>query len=445
MHYLLKRYIFSSLLICISIAHANYSIKPGKRSRTAIDRLPFHTVADMKQVPQRTSYYAKQLIPLSRSKQKRYDRAYNKRYFAPWRMRKIDEPEADLTWQIRFVQKRKIYDSRRHLLLPKVWQWWIKNSNLENIDTIKAKAISIRHTNLRAFPTDTPVYRDPWKSTEGFPFDYNQNSELHLNVPLYISHYSRDRKWAFVHAGHAFGWVRFSDIALVGNDFAKRFKTGHYAISTRDNLFLYRDKKRFSILKLGTFFPLSRNGKLLSLATRNSKGYAVLKKLRKPSDALVATKPVAFTPGNVAYISQQFHNEPYGWGGKLSTRDCSATTRDFLGCFGIYLDRNSAKQAKSGSSITIKGVEKSAKKEAIIRYAKPFRSLLYVPGHIGLYLGQYRGEPVILHTYWGVRLKNWEKYTLARTIITTTEPGKELPNIREQSKLINTLQKIINF
>ena len=427
------------------MAHAGYSIKPGRRPPSAIDRLPFHSVADMKQVPQRTSTYAKQLTPLSWAKQKQYDRTYNKRYFAPWQMKRMNEPEADLTWQIRFVQKRKIYDGRKHLLSSKVWQWWIKNSNLDNIDTVKGRAISIRATSLRAFPTDTPAYRDPWKSTEGFPFDYNQNSELHLNVPLYISHYSRDRKWAFVHAGHAFGWVKFSDIALAGNDFIKRFKTGHYAISTKDNLFLYKERKPISLLKLGTLFPLSRNGKLLSLATRNNKGYAVLKRLKKPSDALVAAKPVAFTPGNVAYISQQFRNEPYGWGGKLSTRDCSATTRDFLGCFGIYLDRNSAKQAKNGSSITIKGMKKRAKKEAIIRYAKPFRSLLYVPGHIGLYLGQYKDEPIILHTYWGIRLNNWEKYTLARTIITTTEPGKELPNIREKSKLINTLQKIINF
>ena len=433
------------LLVCTAIIEAGYSIKAGKRSRSAIDRLPFHTVADMKRIPQRTSYYAKQLIPLSRSQQLRYDRAYNKRYFAPWSKSGMHEPQKDLTWQVRFVQKRKIYDGRKRVVPAKAWQWWISNSNLENIDTVRGRAISVRHTNLRAFPTNTPAYRDPWKTTEGFPFDYNQNSELHLNVPLYVSHYSRDRKWAFVHAGHAFGWVKFSDIALVNSAFIKRFKTGRYAISTKDNLYLYKDGRKFSILKLGTLFPLSHNKKLLSLSTRNSKGYAVLKKLRKPADAQVAQKPIAFTPGNVAYISQQFRNEPYGWGGKLYTRDCSSTTRDFLGCFGIYLDRNSAKQAKNGKSIKIKGMEKAAKKQAIIRYAKPFRSLLYVPGHIGLYLGSYKGEPVIMHTYWGIRLNNWDKYTLARTIITTTEPGKEHPQIREKSKLINTLQKIINF
>ncbi len=434
------------LLLSLLYLHAGYTLKAGKRARSAIDRLPFHTVADMKRVPQKTSYYAKQLKPLSKSKQKKYDRAYNKRYFAPWTMQSMGEPEADLTWQIRFVQKRKIYDGSKKLISEKAWQWWIKNSHLEAIDTVKGRAISIKHTNLRAYPTDTPAYRDPWKTTEGFPFDYNQNAELHLNVPLYISHYSLDKKWAFVHAGHAFGWVKYSDIALVSSAFIKQFKRGRYAISTRDNLFLYKEGKKQSIIKLGTLFPLSKNGKLLYLATKNSKHYAVRKAIKKPTDAWVAPKPIAFTPGNVAYISQQFRGEPYGWGGKLYTRDCSATTRDFFACFGIYLDRNSAKQAKAGQSLTIKNIkDKTAKKQAIIKHAKPFRSLLYVPGHIGLYLGAYKGEPIIMHTYWGIRLKNWDKYTLSQTIITTTEPGKEHPQIREKSKLINTLKTIVTF
>lgn len=434
------------LLLSLLSLHAGYTLKAGKRARSAIDHLPFHTVADMKHVPQKTSYYAKHLKPLSKSQQKKYDRAYNKRFFAPWTMQSMGEPEADLTWQVRFVQKRKIYDGRKKLIPQKAWQWWIKNSNLENIDTVKERAISIRHTNLRAYPTDTPAYRDPWKTTEGFPFDYNQNSELHLNVPLYISHYSLNKKWAFVHAGHAFGWVKYSDIALVESGFIKQFKRGRYAISTRDNLFLYKEGKKQSIIKLGTLFPLSKNGKLLYLATKNSKHYAVRKAIKKPANAWVAPKPIAFTPGNVAYISQQFRGEPYGWGGKLYTRDCSATTRDFFACFGIYLDRNSAKQAKAGQSLKIKDIkDKTAKKQAIIKHAKPFRSLLYVPGHIGLYLGAYKGEPIIMHTYWGIRLNNWDKYTLSQTIITTTEPGKEHPQIREKSKLINTLKTIVTF
>ena len=50
-----------------------------------------------------------------------------------------------------------------------------------------------------------------------------------------------------------------------------------------------------------------------------------------------------------------------------------------------------------------------------------------------------------MHTYWGIRKKDRTKLITGRTIITTTEPGKERTDIREKSKLINTLKTIVNF
>jgi hypothetical protein len=116
-----------------------------------------------------------------------------------------------------------------------------------------------------------------------------------------------------------------------------------------------------------------------------------------------------------------------------------------MGVFGVFLRRNSSKQALDGNRFTIKGLEKPFKKKTIIKEAKPFRSLLYVPGHVVLYMGQYKGEPVIMHTYWGIRKKDKTKLITGRTIITTTEPGKERADVREESKLINTLQNIVSF
>ncbi len=149
------------------------------------------------------------------------------------------------------------------------------------------------------------------------------------------------------------------------------------------------------------------------------------------------------SPNNATMIARQFYNEPYGWGGLMQTRDCSSFTKDYFAPFGIFLRRNSSKQARDGDYANIRGIPKNKKKQTIISKAKPFQSMLYVPGHIVLYLGQYKGEPVIMHTYWGARLKDGSKKILARTVITTTEPGKELSNIKESSKLANTLKGII--
>jgi len=431
-----------SLLICT--IDARYLILPGVRPKGAIDRLNFHKILDFSTIPQQTSFYAKQIIPFSWSEQQHYARHYISRFFSPWSMSSMHESNNALTWQFKFVQKRVVYGYNRKIIPKSLCKWWIKNSNFKALNTIQAKAISVKHTNLRAFPTIRDIYRSPYKSTEYFPFDYNQNSELHPGVPLYVSHYSLDKKWAFVRAAHTFGWVKLSDIAFVDSNFIQNFRSRNYAITIKDNMLIYKNSTPVSLVKLGTLFPL-KNGKIL-LATRAKDGKAKIAYVPFKNSILIAKFPVKFNQKNVAYISQQFRGEPYGWGGKAFCRDCSATTRDFFAPFGIFLDRNSASQAKEGANvINIKHIPKARKKAIILKYAKPFRSLLYVPGHIVLYLGRYKNEPIVMHTYWGIRLKDWSKYTLSKTIITTTEPGKEHPNIRERSKLINSLQKIINF
>ena len=421
---------------------ANYSLVIGKRPKSSIDRLHFKSVADMKNIPQNLDYYAKQVKPFSYSKMREYDREYNRAYFAPWSIDSITEPKDELFWQVKFVKRRKIYDGNRRVIKKSRWKYWIKNSNFKALNSIRAKAITIKHSNIRAFPTYTPAYLNPKNPTQWFPFDYFQHSAIYPNTPLFISHYSLDKKWAFVQAPFTAGWIKVKDIALVNSNFISKFKSGKYDISIKDDLWLLNGNKRVSLVKLGTIFPLVDNKPVV--AARDGK-YAKVEYLNVQKKGLIAKKPLAFTAKNVAKIAKEFYNEPYGWGGKMQTRDCSATTRDFFAPFGIFLPRNSRKQAKRGRATYIKGLPKSIKKRTITEDAKPFQSLLFVPGHIGIYLGKYKKEPVIMHTYWGVRLKDWSKYPLCRTIITTTEPGKELPNIRKKSKLINTLKYIVNF
>ena len=434
------------LLFSFSNLQADYTLKEGKRIKSKIDRMPKGVVGDMKKIPQDPAFYAKQIKPFSKSEQKKLDKEFNKKYFKPWSITKLDIPKKDFGWEIRFVTKKPIYKAKGKVIPSYVYKKWIRNAQMNKVDSKKYKAITVRRTNVRALPTDTAFYRDPKRTGEGFPFDYNQNSALHINVPLHVSHFSKDKRWAFVRASYSFGWVKLADLAIVNNNFIKKFKNNTYAMTIKDNLRLYNDKnKPCSIVKLGALFPISKDGQRYLIAKRNFKGQARIHKVKVDKPELIAKKPLPFTSENVAMLAKEFYGEPYGWGGSYECRDCSATTRDFLGAFGIFLRRNSSKQAKDGTSTYIKGLRKSAKKKKIIKDAEPFRSLLYVPGHIVLYLGQYKGEPVIMHTYWGIRKNDGTKLITGRTIITTTEPGKERRDIREGSKLINTLKTIVSF
>jgi hypothetical protein len=432
------------LLGSFSTLQAEYILKESSREKSKIDRLPKNKVADMKHIPQDPAYFADQIKPFSKSEQKELDEKFNEKYFKPWSLTSLDIPEKDFGWEIRFVTKKPIYRAKGSIIRPSIYKQWISNANYENVDSKKYKAITVRRTDVKSLPTSSAFYRDPKKTGEGFPFDYNQNSALHINVPLYISHFSKDKKWAFVRASYSFGWVKTSDLALVSSDFIKTFKNGSYAMVIKDNLRLYKNKKDISLVKIGALFPIDEDKKYL-IASRDSKGRAHLEKIEVANSEIIAKKPLPFTAKNVGMLAKEFYGEPYGWGGSYECRDCSATTRDFLGAFGIFLRRNSSKQAEDGNGISIAGLPKAKKKKKIIKDAQPFRSLLYVPGHVVLYLGEYKGEPVIMHTYWGIRKKDRTKLITARTIISSTEPGKELADVREQSKLINTLKTIVNF
>jgi len=440
-----KLALYTLIFLCIQTLQANYTLQKSQRHHTKIDRMPKGVIADMHKIPQNPSYYANQIKPFDTSKQKKLDKAYNKKYFKPWHITSLNLPKQDFGWEVRFVRKKPIYRSWGKVIPSSVYEKWIKNANYQALNTLGYNAITVKRTDVKSLPTSTAFFRDPKKTGEGFPFDYNQNSALHINVPLHISHYSRDKRWAFVRASYSFGWVKVRDLALVNQQFIRYFENDNYAMVIKDDLRLYDEKRHaVSLVKVGALFPISKDKKHYLTAKRDSKGRAQIKKVISTSPTLLAKKPLAFTPRNVALLAKEFYDEPYGWGGSYECRDCSATTRDFLGAFGIFLRRNSSKQAKDGKSTPIKNWPKAYKKKFINQNAEPFRSLLYVPGHIVLYLGQYKGEPVIMHTYWGVRKNNGTKLITGRTIITTTEPGKERRDVKERSKLINTLRSIVN-
>jgi len=435
------------LLLCFSSAQAEYILKEDTRAKSKIDKMPKNSVADMKRIPQNPAYYADQIKPFSKTEQQRLDKQFNKKYFKPWTLSKLDIPKKDFGWEIRFITSKPIYKEKGKVIPPTVYKKWIKNADYDSVNTKGYKAITIKQTNVKALPTSSAYYRDPKKTGEGFPFDYNQNSSLHINIPLFISHFSKDNRWAFVRASYAFGWVKTSDLALVNSDFIKKFKNNNYAMVIKDNLRLYNDNVPLSIIKIGALFPIAKDGVHYLTALRDDMGRAHLQQVKALNDTtqIIAKKPLPFTPQNVSMLAKEFYGEPYGWGGSYECRDCSTTTRDFLGAFGIFLRRNSSEQAKDGKNINIKGLSKKKKKKKIIKEAQPFRSLLHVPGHVGLYLGEYKGEPIIMHTYWGIRKNDRTKIITGRTVITSTEPGKERKDVREKSKLINTFQTIVNF
>ncbi|CAA6798800.1 MAG: Putative lipoprotein [uncultured Sulfurovum sp.] len=443
----MKKIIFTITLTTAlnTLLFAQTTLSLGERSATNIDYMQANEVRDTTHIPQDPTPFTKTIDIMSADEQLEYDRVYNEKFFAPWTQSSVELSQGEKTWQFKYA-KQKTYRSDGQLI-PKSWYTYeISNSNFKDSDTLNIPAITLRHTNLRLYPSSRGIYYDPSRAGEGFPFDYSQNSSVHMNTPIMISHYSLDQLWVYAQTSFASGWIKIEDIAFTNFEFQEKFQNGDYAITVKDNLKLSDDNGEISLVKMGSIFPIDPQTKKYLMAKKDVKGFARLEKITVNDVDIIAHKPIKFNQYNLAYISKQLVGEPYGWGGKEKCRDCSALTRDFFSPFGIYLPRNSRQQANSGNEfMSLKGLDSTQKKKTIIDYAKPFRSMLFVPGHITLYLGEKKGEPIILHNYWGVRLNDGSKRVMGRAIISTTTPGKELDNVRERSMLINTLTGIVNF
>ncbi len=419
-------------------------LNTGYRYKSALDSIPKNSVRDLRTIKQDPSCFSTQIKPMSKKEQKRYDDRYNRKFFKPWFRKTMGLSKREKTWQFVFA-KQKIYTRYSKRLSKKWFNYQIRNSNFKDYQSVLKPAITLRHTDLKIYPTKQDFYYNPKRTGEGFPFDYNQNSSININTPLLVSHYSKDKKWVYVRCSYAYGWLHVSDIAFVDYKFRKKFMNNNYYVTIRDNLFI-KDKKFRTIVKLGTIFPMDKKSKKYMIASKNRKGYADIKLLKSVKKWIIAKKPISFTPSNVALISKQLVGEPYGWGGKMWARDCSSLTKDFFAPFGIFLGRNSKEQSRDGKRVTkIRWLSAKKKKKIILKNAKPFRSLLYVGGHVTLYIGEKNGEPIIMHNYWGSRLKNNKKRIFGRAIISTTEIGKERKDIKRQAMLINTFSKIIYF
>ncbi|MFT7626277.1 MAG: hypothetical protein ACI9WU_005472, partial [Myxococcota bacterium] len=101
-----------------------------------------------------------------------------------------------------------------------------------------------------------------------------------------------------------------------------------------------------------------------------------------------------FTRRHVFEVAMHRLGEAYGWGGYRGNRDCSRYLMDVFATFGVRLSRHSSYQSKSGTrTVELKGMSDNEKAAAIRQAGKDGLVLLYMPGHIMLYLGEDAGRP----------------------------------------------------
>ena len=374
---------------------------------------------------------------------------YFNHYFSPWDSRYVNISKKGATWANRvFCKDKKFFSENTLPWSLKEIEPIIKSTNFDDFNSTNRFAIVSKNTQIRNLPTNKPFFRDFKRAGEGYPFDYMQNSRLHLGTPLLVSHYSSDGSWAFIQNPFSYGWIPSNNIAILDENQTKEYKKFPKIVIIKENAPLYtKHQKFYAHAQIGAILPLIGEDMQFYYS------YIFIDDFKAKSQKieLVIPKsfaknfPLSFEPKNIELIATQLLNQRYGWGGYLKNRDCSAMTKDFFGVFGVWLPRNSAAQKRVGEYVDLSSKSNREKEKLILQKAIPFRTLVYLKGHIMLYIGKSQNRAMVLQNLWGLRTQTdgkTSRYVIGKTIISDLYLGERLKNIKKDSLLIDRVQGI---
>ena len=271
-------------------------------------------------------------------------------------------------------------------------------------------AICVKRDMAMAFPADDflaesedEIFCNQMVVAEAMPF-----------TGVAVLHESRDGEWCFVLDGSYCGWVRKESLAVCRDkeEWLSICQPERFLVVTGCEIIL--DETALDTHTAGMMLPMGTKIKLAEQADERVDGregfgcYLAELPFRREDGSLGTEKawiPVSkavhegyLTMTADAVIGQAFlfQGKIYGWGGSLSSNDCSGFVRQVYSCFGLELPRNSAAIAKI---YDLGGREckymTAGKKKEILR-AVPAGTLLFMDGHLMIYLGMEGEEPYVI-------------------------------------------------
>ena len=334
--------------------------------------------------------------------------AYKKAFFRVWHAdsdESIKETKVPAFFKRFFaaeesLEKSDCYAGNFNPFRTKMKQQLVENTShrtFPNMDPIRGLITTT--TNVRRLPTSEYCWQGVRDAGEGYPFDYFQQTSLWIGTPVMILHQSKDQLWYFVHTPYSNGWVKAKDVVGLSNGQSKQWEKLEFCSVVKEKGIVSSLGTHF-IVRVGMVLPQKGTSVLFPIKKVNG-GFRLI---QIPYDRTVFQPfPLAFNPRNVTQILEGLHHSKYTWGGIDGGRDCSATIKDFLTPFGIWMPRNSSQQKDVGKVISLEG-NHLEKKNKIKELGIPFLSVIYKRGHSMLYVGtDTNGTPLIFHNVWGLK------------------------------------------
>ncbi|WRB91576.1 SH3 domain-containing protein [Helicobacter pylori] len=374
--------------------------------------------------------------------------SYLKAWYSPWLDAKIKSNKKEVFWILKEMNKSTGYGEDLKPNAKAFNDELIKSMDIEHYPSAKIRAVVARDSDVRAVPTNKPFYLSP----KGYPFDRYQNSLIFQGTPVLVTHFNTDKTYAHIQSSFVYGWIKVSDLAYMHDkDIELLTHLKDYVMPIKDKIPLYTD--------YGGFYTDARVGELFALIPQNqntpqkpqkkelkaygflrdAKGYADLQSvILDEKDFFVF--PKAFNSENMAYFIDTMLGQKYGWGGLLGNRDCSAFTRDSFANFGILLPRNSYAQSRYANNyVDLSSMKAKEKEDYILKNATPFGTLIYLKGHIMLYLGAHNHQAIVAHSIWSVQTQKHFKtlsHKIGGVVITSLWLAEEHNGAFSKKKLL---------
>lgn len=258
-------------------------------------------------------------------------------------------------------------------------------------------ALTINRTNIRLLPEEAGWFT----AKEDTHYDQLQATVLDPCEPVLVLTDSKDKQFVFVESRTYAGWVKPSALAFTDKvTWTKYAAPQNYLTVIASRKTIPQGKAFFQMggRVLLRAPDLQKDGSwAINIPNVDENGTIIEQGFNIPNDNGVVKGTLACSENNLIRQAFRFLGEGYGWGGLEKNVDCSSFVQDVYRSVGIELPRDADKQEKAmARSISLKNMTREQRLE-ILKKSKA-GSLLFVPGHVMIYLGtDEKGEPLVIH------------------------------------------------
>lgn len=231
------------------------------------------------------------------------------------------------------------------------------------------------NTQLRCWPIEGGIFKPPADPD----FDRNNCTTLKPSAVVHRIVSDKSGAWHYVQGEFVEGWAHNPRWQPISKKTLLKRRRGSKRWVTLDHTKLKHAPQ--VELSMGQILSLDKKRKL---AWPTPSGWKSFKVGKQPG---ISSAPLPFTRERLFDLVFRQIDRPYGWGGRDAERDCSRLLLDLFRVFGLQLPRFSGHQAKVANAVDISMLSPKDKRATLRRFGESNVLLLYMPGHVMLYLG----------------------------------------------------------